>query len=123
MTKEIYVRTPDDPYFVNGVIEFSNEVEEVLTQVKVLLGTVPGDVLCEPAFGVDIERLVFDTARNAASIEKEVNEAISTYIPYSPNISVKAKISFGRADKGYDYGVLDIFVNGTKAIGFLIDKE
>lgn len=123
MIKEIYIRTPEDPYYSEGIIDFTNEAEEIITQIKVLLGTAPGDVLCAPKFGVDLEYLVFKTKRVAASIEKDVNDAIRNYIPHSNNISISAKISFGKSDSGYDFGVLDIYLNGVKAVGFLVDKN
>ena len=55
MIKEIYIRTPEDPYYSEGIIDFTNEAEEIITQIKILLGTAPGDVLCAPNFGVDLE--------------------------------------------------------------------
>ena len=123
MIKEIYIRTPEDPYYSESIIDFTNEAEEIITQIKVLLGTAPGDVLCAPNFGVDLEYLVFKTKRAAASIEKDVNDAIRNYIPHSNNISISAKINFGKSNSGYDFGVLDIYLNGVKAVGFLVDKN
>ena len=45
------------------------------------------------------------------------------YIPYSNNISISVKMSFGKSDAGYDFGVLDVYLNGVKAVGFLVDKN
>ena len=36
MIKEIYIRTPEDPYYSEGIIDFTNEAEEIITQIKVL---------------------------------------------------------------------------------------
>ena len=96
MIKEIYIRTPEDPYYSEGIIDFTNEAEEIITQIKILLGTAPGDVLCAPNFGIDLEYLVFKTKKAAASIEKDVNDAIRNYIPHSNNISISEKMSFGK---------------------------
>lgn len=123
MIKEIYIRTPDDPYYAEGVIDFSNEAEEIITQLKVLLGTTPGDVLGEPLFGVDLEYLVFGTKKNSMAIEKDINDAITTYIPHSNNIQVSVKMNFGKADNGTEFGVLDVYLNGVKSVGFLVDKN
>jgi hypothetical protein len=123
MIKEIYIRTPEDPYYEEGIIDFSNEAEEIITQLKVLLGTTPGDVLGEPNFGIDLDYLVFGTRRNSMSIEKDINEAIDAYIPHSNNISISVKMNFGKSDLGGEYGVLDVYLNGVKSVGFLVDKN
>ena len=73
MIKEIYIRTPEDPYYSEGIIDFTNEAEEIITQIKILLGTAPGDVLCAPNFGIDLEYLVFKTKKAAAELSRQVS--------------------------------------------------
>lgn len=123
MVKEIYIRTEDDPMCVPGIVDFSNEIESVITKVKMLLGTSPGDVLGDSNFGIDIEYLVFNTKQSALDIQDKLNELLLTYIPTSQNVSLSLQINFGKTAKGNDFGIIDVYINGKKAIGFLVDKD
>lgn len=122
MIKEIYLRTPDDPNFVPGVIDFKNETEYLLNQIRMLLGTKKGDVLEEYNFGADLESFVFNTVRSAAEIEKIIDDQISIYVTVPESMTVSTEVSFGDSGKGYDIAVVDIIINGNKCMGFLIDK-
>ena len=123
MVKEIYIRTEDDPMFVPGIVDFSNEIESIITKVRMLLGTTPGDVLGDSNFGIDIEYLVFNTKQSALDIKEELNNLLVTYIPNTTNVSLSVDINFGKTAKGNDFGVVDVYINEHKAIGFLIDKD
>ncbi len=123
MVKEIYIRTEDDKNFIPGVVDFSNEIESVITKVRMLLGTVPGDVLGDPEFGIDIEYLVFNTKESALDIQEKLNDLLITYIPNTKNVFLDVKINFGKTAKGNDFGIVDVYINEQKAIGFLVDKD
>lgn len=123
MINEIYIRTEDDPYFEPGVIEYSNEIEEVMSQIRIILGTRNGQVLGQYNLGVDIDYMVFNTRASAKEIEKKIDEQISAYVTHTENVSVSTQVSFGDSGNGYDYAVIDIYINGQKAIGFLVNKD
>lgn len=123
MIKEIYTRTPDDPNFVPGVLDYSNEIESVISQIKMLLGTKEGDVLGSYDFGVDLTYLVFKTSVNAIDLKQKIMDQIMSYVYISPNISIDVNIEFGQSGYGYDIAVVDIIINGSKAIGFLVDPS
>jgi hypothetical protein len=123
MVKEIYIRTEDDPMFIPGIIDYSNEIESIITKVKMLLGTVPGEVLGDSDFGIDIEYLVFDTKQSALDIKEKLNELLLTYIPTSKNVTLNLDINFGKTANGNDFGIVDVYINEHKAIGFLVNKD
>jgi len=123
MVKEIYIRTPNDPYYEAGIVDYSNEVESIISQVRMLLGTKPGDVLGDPHFGIEIEDLVYGTKTSGLNIKKKLDEKISSYIHPSPGISLNTEINFGHTDKGSDYALIDISINGKKSVGFLVGKD
>lgn len=123
MIKEIYTRAKDDPFYEKGVIDYSNEVEAVITKIRTLLSTKPGDVLGDYNFGIDLDYLIFNTKASAKDIKKKIDDKISTYIPDTQNISVRTEINFGQSGYGYDYAVIDIYINGSKAVGLLVNKE
>lgn len=121
--KEIYIRNESDPYYDPTIIDYQNEVESVLSQIRMILGTLNGQVLGDYGFGIDLENMVFNTKYSANKIVEKLNEQINNYVNHSDNIDIGCGISFGDSGEGYDYAVLDIYINGAKSIGFLIDKN
>ena len=123
MIKEIYIRDDKDPYFEPGIIDYSNEMENIVSQIKMVLGTRKGQVLGEYDFGVDLEYMVFNTRASASEVQTKIDEQISKYVTHSDRITITSEINFGDSGLGYDYAIIDIYINGGKAIGFLIDKD
>lgn len=123
MVKEIYIRTPDDPNFVPNIIDYSNEVESTLSQLKMILGTNKGDVFGTYDFGLDLNYLVFGTKLPKEEIRQRLLDQIVSYGNISKNISLDIDINFGQSGYGYDYAIIDITINGKKTIGFLVDKD
>ena len=123
MVKEIYIRTPNDPNFVPNIIDYSNEVESTLSQLKMILGTNKGDVFGTYDFGLDLNYLVFGTKLPKEEIRQRLLDQIVSYGNISKNISFDIDINFGQSGYGYDYAIIDITINGKKTIGFLVDKD
>lgn len=123
MIKEIYIRTPEERLYDDTIIDYSNEVESVISQIRMILGTDNGDVLGEYNFGVDISYLVFNTVKNSMQIEEKIKNQIYSYVNIGKNMSLDIKVEFGDSGEGYDYAVVDVIINGEKAIAFLIDKD
>lgn len=123
MVKEIYIRTPEDPNFVPNVIDYSNEVESTLSQLKMIMGTSKGDVFGTYDFGLDLNYLVFGTKLPKEDIRQKLLDQIVSYGNISKNISLDVDIKFGQSGYGYDYAIVDITINGKKTIGFLVDKD
>ena len=123
MVKEIYIRTPNDPNFVPNIIDYSNEVESTISQLKMILGTNKGDVFGTYDFGLDLNYLVFGTKLPKEEIRQRLLDQIVSYGNISKNISLDIDINFGQSGYGYDYAIIDITINGKKTIGFLVDKD
>jgi hypothetical protein len=123
MVKEIYIRDKSDPYYEDNLIDFTDETESVITQIRVILGTEKGAVFGTPAFGINIEDYIFKTTLNATNICEDLDDQIEMYVYKGKNTTVSTDLKFGDSGKGYDYALLDIYINGKKAIGFLIDKN
>lgn len=123
MIREIYIRTENDPFFVPGVIDYSNEIERIISEIKMILGTEKGNVLGSYNFGVDLNYMVFNTKKSAEDVAREIDDQIREYVNKSDDIYIETKVSFGDSGEGYDYAVIDIYINGNKAIGFLVDKN
>lgn len=119
MIKEIYTRSPEDPNYTFGAYETEDAIEQIITKIRMILGTRQGQVLGDINFGVSIEDLVFQTRINKFELEDKIRKQIFSYISEASEYQIDPKVSFGRAE-GYDYCMIDFFINNTKAIGVLI---
>lgn len=123
MIKEIYIRTPEEQVYDPSIIDYSNEVESAITQIRMILGTENGEVLGEYNFGADISYLVFNTVKNSMEIKERIKNQIDIYANLGKHITYDIDVQFGNSGEGYDYAVIDVILNGKKAIAFLIDKD
>lgn len=121
MIREIYTRQSDDPNFVGNIIETSDRVEKILAKVRMILGTKHGDIIGDYNFGVDLERMVFMSSESQQDIEKEINDQFQLYMGADPKYKVSAKVNFGHHADGYDYAVVDVYVNDMRIQGFMVD--
>jgi len=119
MIKDLYTRSPDDPNFKYGILDHSDPIESIITKVKMILGTRPGQIIGDLNFGVGIEDLIFETNINQTQLQERITEQFEAYIAETKDYVVTPMVSFGRAD-GYDYAVIDIYINNTKTIGLLV---
>jgi len=119
MVKEIYTRSPDDPNYVFGVYEHSDPIESIITQIKMILGTIQGQVYGNINFGVGLEDLVFASRINKNELEEKIKAQIYQYIDEASDYNIRPQVSFGR-DSGSEFAVVDIFIDEQKSIGILV---
>jgi len=119
MIKDLYVRSPEDPNYQYGFMEHSDSIESIITKIKMILGTRSGQVFGDLSFGVGIEDLIFETRINKTHLEEKIKMQFDKYISESSEFKITPQVSFGKAD-GYDYAIVDIFIDDKRTIGFLI---
>lgn len=105
--KDIYIRGSKDPYYNEFEIETITKMESIISKLYMILFTNKGEVLGEPNFGADIPMYLWKTRFPASSIQNEIEEQITAYIPeISPNqYRVKVYILPGTIQ---DIGVIEI---------------
>lgn len=123
MVKEIYIRDASDPYYDPNMIDYSNEVEDAISQIKMILGTSPGQVFGDFNFGADLEYMVYGTKKDAQEVTEKIKEQIHKYVKLTDSMSVNCSVNFGKDERDVEFAVVDIYINGTKSIGFLVDKD
>lgn len=119
MIKEIYTRSPDDPNYVFGIYEHEDPIETIITKIKMILGTIQGQILGDVNFGIGLEELIFETRINKLDLEEKINDQIYQYIDEAGEYKIRPSVSFGKED-GYDYCVVDIYINKSKIFGIII---
>lgn len=124
MIREIYCKLPtDEDYEVK--IESLDEAANILQQIKIVLGTKPGEVLGNPMFGIDLEKYLFTMGYNKDEIVELINTEIQQSIYYNAtkwNLSVD--VLFGHnADDPYEYALIDISLNHRKCLGIIVNQR
>ena len=120
---DIYNRLSSDQNYKRQV-ETEDEVEMILSQVKMILGTKPGDVLGAPYFGVNIKKYLFNLSYNQAEMTKIIREGILSSIQYDKSrYNVDVSIDFGKDRNNYsDYAVINVTINQIKRLGVLVSQ-
>ena len=119
MIQDIYIRNPEDPNYVYGVYSHEDAIESIISKIKMILGTRQGQVLGDVNFGIAIEDLIFESRINKFELEEKIRNQIYQYISETSKYQISPKVSFGQAE-GYDYCVIDFFIDNNKAFGVLI---
>lgn len=120
---DIYNRLSSDQNYKRQV-ETEDEVEMILSQVKMILGTKPGDVLGAPYFGVNIKKYLFNLSYSQEEMTKIIREGILSSIQYDKNrYNVDVSIDFGKDRNNYsDYAVINVTINQIKRLGVLVSQ-
>lgn len=119
MIQDLYIRNPEDPNYQYGILSHSDAIESIIAKIKMILGTRAGQVFGDISFGVGIEDLIFETKINKNALEEKLKEQFEKYISETKDFKITPQVSFGKGD-GYDYAVIDIFINDERAIGLVI---
>lgn len=121
MVKEIYCRMPSDiNYF--PILDTSDELEQILQRVRVVLGTKPGEVLGDPTFGIDLESYVFSMSFSPETLQTMLTNYINNYVQLgAQRYSLRCEVNYGHdVSTVSDYAVIDIYVNEQKALGIVV---
>ena len=119
MISEIYVKNPEDPNFKINILHHSDPIESIISKIKMIFGTRQGQVLGDLNFGLGLEDKIFETRINKIQLEEDIKRQIGQYVTESSKYKIVPSVSFGKA-KGYDYCIIDIYIDGTKSFGILI---
>ncbi len=120
MIRDIYTRDPADPNYVFGEYEHQDPIESIITKVKMILGTTQGQVFGDMNFGVGLEDLLFETRLNKFELEEQITKQIYQYVSEAADYKIKSDVKFGRSQTGYDYAVIDIYIEESRVIGILV---
>ena len=124
MIQEIYVGIPNTNQYKEKTIEITDDIGTILQRIRMVLGTRKGIVLGDTDFGMNIEDYLFDMNFSEEKIRKEILYQIAKYVSptVGPMYSIDVKVNFGKNTvEGYDYMVIDIYINQQKLLGFLVN--
>lgn len=120
---DIYNRLPTDTTY-KFQIETEDEVEQLLSQIKMILGTANGDVLGDFYFGVNVKKFLFSFGYNKQELIDILKTAVLTNISYdTAKYSVNFSVDFGHdTTNASDYAVINVTINDIKYMGVMITQ-
>jgi hypothetical protein len=118
MIRELYCRNYTDPGYRPNQLETSNEIEALLTKIRMIIFTSKGEVLGFPNLGLSLEEQLFELQANTSIIQSAFNGQLATYAPEAGKYKVDISIKFV-AGEVRDFCFIDIYIDGTKYIGVM----
>ena len=118
MAVDIYLRLPNDPNYNANYLEVQDEISNFVQRIEMILTTVPGEVLGEPEFGVNLEGFLWNPYITIGTIKNEIVTQIRRYCPYDQQISFKVDVSFIQGEIS-DSILIDIIIDGNPVLGIV----
>ena len=120
---DIYNRLATDQSFIPQ-IETDDEMEQLISQIKMILGTTQGDVLGQPYFGSNIKRYVFSLSYNQQEVSQYIMDTIVNNIEYDHSkFYVNVSVDFGNdVYNKSDYAVINIDINQKRKLGIMMTQ-
>lgn len=91
---DFYIEYPGHPRFNDTQIIEDDIVRVILQKWEMILFTNRGELFCDPAFGGDMEKFLHETRLSAETIENDLKDQISLYIPELNEITYTLSVNF-----------------------------
>lgn len=120
---DIYNRLATDQSYVPQV-ETTDEMEQLISQIKMILGTSYGDILGQPYFGTNIKKYIFSLSYDQKEISQFISDTIMNNIAYDQQkFHVDVDVEFGKdVYNKLDYAVINININQRKCLGIVVNQ-
>ena len=119
MLKDIYAIPEEEPRYKENILEISDELDEIIQQVDMILFTNKGDVLCMPEFGVNLEQYLFNTTFNTVQIKNIIMNQIRNFIYLDGSYDVDVDVNFVKWDFNIAM-IVDLNINNKKVASYLV---
>jgi hypothetical protein len=96
--REIYFRSPTDASYKDNIIETTDVVEMLVSQLKMILLTNRGMVLGDTDFGLDLESLIFDYDVGEDDLRASIDQQLYRYCPLFFQTSGYYEVTFFEGD-------------------------
>ena len=123
MIKEIYCKLTSDPNYEKN-IESTDEIQNILTQIRTVLGTKKGQVLGSYDFGINLNDYLFQYNIDKAIVLYNINQLLASYVYYDQvKYDIYVDVEYGHdEDATSDYAVVNVFINQRPCLGILVKQ-
>jgi hypothetical protein len=122
MAVDIYLRLPNDPNYNPNYLEVQDEISNYVQRIEMILTTVPGEVLGEPEFGVNLEGYLWNPYITVGTIRNEIMTQIRRFCLYGQNIPTSIDVSFIKGEIS-DSILIDIIIDGEPRLGIVASPD
>jgi hypothetical protein len=98
--REFYMRSESDPKFVKDQIEVYDDLEAIISHIRMTLLTKKGEVLGQPTFGIDVESYLFEFSVDPFSLSNEATEQVEQFVPESKKRNMSITPGIYTDDRG-----------------------
>lgn len=104
---DLYIKGPKDPGFNETQIENQTFIDTVIAKIYMILMTNKGDILGDADFGADIPKYLWKTKFPASTLQSNVVDQISKYVPELTPRDYKINV-YILPGTGSDIGVIEV---------------
>lgn len=119
MLRDIYAIPQEEPRYKDNVLEISNELDEIIQQIDMILFTNKGDVLCMPEFGCNLSKYLFETSYNKEQIRNIILTQINSFVYLKGSYNVDVDINFVKWQQNVAM-IVDLIINNKKVASYLV---
>jgi phage baseplate assembly protein W len=87
-------------FIINKIVE-DDAIRVVIQKYEMLLFTNKGDLLGDPDFGCDLQRILFQTKVSAQGVKKVILQQIEKYIPELSTLNFTLETTFFQDPENY----------------------
>ena len=121
--REFNFRDESDPNYRSDVLEIHDDIEALIYQIKIPLGTNRGEVLGEPDFGCELDGLLFATEFYMVGFNTVVVDQIAKYSELAQIYPVAVSMSEIPTDPYKTAVLIDVKIQGKSMFGVLIGQD
>lgn len=92
--KDHYIGFRGHPKFVVNKIIEDDPIRVIIQKYEMLIFTNKGDLLGDPDFGCDLQRLLFETKVSDVRVKSLISQQIDKYIPEISGINYELDVVF-----------------------------
>lgn len=119
MGRDIYMRDETDPDYKPDLMEVTDELEQLLSQIRMMLFTQRGEVLGAPDFGAGLEDMLFTQFVNEYALRSALMDQTMKFIPLAEKYGVDYSVKFARGTVR-DICIIDVRVLDQSAFGIVV---
>jgi hypothetical protein len=106
--RDHYIGYTGHPRFTINKIIVDDIIRVIVQKYEMIIFTNKGDLLGDPDFGADLQKLLFQTKISAQAVKTLITRQIDTYIPELNGTNYGLEVSFEQDPENYqDVMVID----------------
>jgi hypothetical protein len=99
--RDFYIGYKSHPRFTINKIIVDDIIRVIVQKYEMILFTNKGELLGDPDFGCDLEKLLFETKISAYAVKQIINQQIGSYIPELINTNYTLDVTFEEDPENY----------------------